>query len=298
MKTSVLDYIPSVLNQPKIVKCSTFVVEELHNVPCCKTSSLKVFFSIKKTTVMQSQHSFLLKTTTMKFFILLPLILCFTSAVFGQQGVSISISGTNPDNSAMFDVQSTSKGMLVPRMTEAQRNAIASPATSLLIYQTDGTAGFYYYDGSAWTTIAAGGGGGSDKEYRRTTTIVGVTNVYTTHPEMVFTFTGPGVYKLEGLLRLFETTHGSDADLQFLFNGVPFQCDFRIDGEHYHNVTNTDEGDTDISVSTVARTGEELDAYLDIPSAGTLELQWKTDNGNTTGIDMLEGTILFLNKIQ
>jgi hypothetical protein len=39
-------------------------------------------------------------------------------------------------------------------MTSAQRTAITSPATSLLVYQTDGTTGFYYYTGSAWVTLS------------------------------------------------------------------------------------------------------------------------------------------------
>ena len=65
--------------------------------------------------------------------------------------VAINGSGAAPAASAMLDITSTSSGMLVPRMTSAQRTAIASPATtSLLVFQTDGTAGFYYYTGAAW----------------------------------------------------------------------------------------------------------------------------------------------------
>ncbi|PLW94072.1 MAG: hypothetical protein C0592_04280 [Marinilabiliales bacterium] len=67
-----------------------------------------------------------------------------------SQGVSINAVGNPPDASAMLDVSSTSKGLLVPRMTQAQRNAIVGPATSLLIYQTDATPGYYYWDGAAW----------------------------------------------------------------------------------------------------------------------------------------------------
>ena len=47
------------------------------------------------------------------------------------------------------------EGLLIPRMTETQRDAISSPATGLMIYQTDGTVGFYYYNGSSWAEVAA-----------------------------------------------------------------------------------------------------------------------------------------------
>ena len=42
-------------------------------------------------------------------------------------------------------------------MTQAQRNAIVSPATGLFIYQTNGTAGFYYYSGTTWTPVSGKG---------------------------------------------------------------------------------------------------------------------------------------------
>jgi trimeric autotransporter adhesin len=59
----------------------------------------------------------------------------------------------------MLDVQATNKGMLVPRMTAAQRAAIATPATGLLVYQTDAPAGFQFYNGTAWIQISTGGTG-------------------------------------------------------------------------------------------------------------------------------------------
>ncbi len=93
----------------------------------------------------------------------LTLIFLFTilgaSELLGQGGVSVTIDGSNPDPSAMFDVKSTNKGILIPRMTQVQRNAIAAPATGLLIYQTDATPGFYYYNGTAWVSITAIVGG-------------------------------------------------------------------------------------------------------------------------------------------
>ncbi|HMO62768.1 MAG TPA: tail fiber domain-containing protein [Ferruginibacter sp.] len=72
------------------------------------------------------------------------------------QRVGINVTGAAPHTSAMLDVASTNRGLLIPRMTLAQRNAVATPATGLLIYQTDNTAGFYFYNGVAWQGISGG----------------------------------------------------------------------------------------------------------------------------------------------
>ncbi|HVX26975.1 MAG TPA: tail fiber domain-containing protein, partial [Parafilimonas sp.] len=63
---------------------------------------------------------------------------------------SVGIGTTTPDPSAKLDIRTTNKGLLMPRLTQAQRNAIPSPANGLLIYQTDNNPGFYYYNGTAW----------------------------------------------------------------------------------------------------------------------------------------------------
>ncbi|MBL7701309.1 MAG: hypothetical protein JNM14_03615 [Ferruginibacter sp.] len=74
---------------------------------------------------------------------------CFSLNALAQS-VSINTTAAVADTSAMLDVSSTTKGLLIPRMTNLQKNNIATPATGLLIYQTDGDAGFYYYNGAAW----------------------------------------------------------------------------------------------------------------------------------------------------
>ncbi|MBM4159233.1 MAG: hypothetical protein FJ216_10720, partial [Ignavibacteria bacterium] len=70
---------------------------------------------------------------------------------------TIGLGTTSPNSSSIFDMTSTSKGLLIPRMNQTQRDAISSPATGLLIYQTDNTPGFYYYNGSIWTSVSSGG---------------------------------------------------------------------------------------------------------------------------------------------
>ena len=70
---------------------------------------------------------------------------------------SVGIGTTTPNVSSILEVKSTTKGVLIPRMTKTQRDAIATPATGLLIYQTNSQPGFYYYSGTAWTAMITNG---------------------------------------------------------------------------------------------------------------------------------------------
>lgn len=67
------------------------------------------------------------------------------------------IGTTTPDASAKLEVNATNKGFLTPRMTAVQRAAIPTPANGLLVFQTDGTSGFYVNTGTAgapsWTRL-------------------------------------------------------------------------------------------------------------------------------------------------
>jgi hypothetical protein len=85
--------------------------------------------------------------------LLLAAIILTLSGTSFAQSVGINSDNTAPNGSAMLDVKSTSKGFLAPRMTAAERGNIPTPATGLLVFQTDGTSGFYYYTGSVWVQI-------------------------------------------------------------------------------------------------------------------------------------------------
>ena len=78
--------------------------------------------------------------------------LIFTTSCFSQS-VSISNNAVTADTSAMLDINSTEKGLLIPRMTAQQKIAIPTPATGLLVYQTDGDPGFYYFNGTGWLLL-------------------------------------------------------------------------------------------------------------------------------------------------
>jgi len=71
--------------------------------------------------------------------ILLPLL---------SQAQSVGIGTTSPDLSAILEIRSTSKGLLIPQMKATHRNAITKPATGLLVWQTDEVKGFYFNVGT------------------------------------------------------------------------------------------------------------------------------------------------------
>jgi hypothetical protein len=85
------------------------------------------------------------------------------------QNVGINTDGATPDASAMLDINSTNKGLLIPRVALTATNVagpVTSPTTSLLVYNTatDGAApdnvvpGYYYWNGIMWTTFGSGSG--------------------------------------------------------------------------------------------------------------------------------------------
>jgi len=94
-------------------------------------------------------------------FFVAALALALASSAAFAQGVGINATGAAADTSALLDLSSTAKGFLAPRMTALQRAGIFLPATGLLVYQTDGTAGLYYNAGSAgaplWKQLADNG---------------------------------------------------------------------------------------------------------------------------------------------
>ncbi|MEL6972530.1 MAG: hypothetical protein AAFO02_20355 [Bacteroidota bacterium] len=83
-----------------------------------------------------------------KLTLLLLLIHCSLFHVLNAQ-VGINADGSDPDASAMLDISSSDKGLLIPSMTEEERDLIQSPAEGLMIYNTTDSC-FNYYTGLEW----------------------------------------------------------------------------------------------------------------------------------------------------
>ena len=107
---------------------------------------------------MRNSNNVMRKTGYFLLFSLM--LLCFsngkTVAQISNTGVSINAGNTPSDPSAMLDVSSTTSGLLIPRMTAAQRTAIVSPANGLLVYDTDNKQ-FYFYEATGSHWVAAVG---------------------------------------------------------------------------------------------------------------------------------------------
>jgi hypothetical protein len=101
------------------------------------------------------------KKTICKFFMPL-LILVILISIAGNrvnaQSMGISNSAITADASSILELRTTTKGLLIPRMTTTERDAISSPATGLMVYNTT-TSKFNFYNGSSWLVLFAGSTG-------------------------------------------------------------------------------------------------------------------------------------------
>ena len=85
---------------------------------------------------------------------LLLLFIHFSFLGNAQQNVSISDVPLTPDASSVLDVFSTSKGLLIPRMTSVQRLAINNPANALMVFDTDSSCFLFYRSSSSdWLSL-------------------------------------------------------------------------------------------------------------------------------------------------
>lgn len=89
---------------------------------------------------------------------ILSILLVFTVVQISAQ-VAINTDGSSPDNSAMLDVKSTTKGLLLPRMTQAQIEVISNPANGLQVFcTTDSKLYIYIATPGQWKEVAYGAG--------------------------------------------------------------------------------------------------------------------------------------------
>jgi len=131
-------------------------------------------------------------------------LVCILQLIFLTKGfsqnVSINTTGVAADASAMLDITSQNKGLLIPRMTQAERTAISTPADALLVYQSDGTKGFYYYStlSNTWIMLATNGSAVTSASVVSANGLAGTVANASTTPAITISTTVNGIVKGNG----------------------------------------------------------------------------------------------------
>ena len=79
-----------------------------------------------------------------------------------NDGTNVMVGTDSVDPSSAFTVASSTKGVLLPKLTQSERDLISNPSSGLLIFQTDNSPGFYYFDGGSWKGLIQTNSNGSD----------------------------------------------------------------------------------------------------------------------------------------
>lgn len=111
---------------------------------------------------LQKIKHFHFKVLTLKSLWILALIVCLKESSFAQTTGSVGIGTTTPYANAILDVTSSTKGMLLPRLSATDRTTLTPKlglsANGLIIYNTT-TLKFNYWDGTKWNDVGAGATG-------------------------------------------------------------------------------------------------------------------------------------------
>ncbi|HBF87028.1 MAG TPA: hypothetical protein DDX39_00190 [Bacteroidales bacterium] len=97
--------------------------------------------------------------TLIKLFFALLIANCTLTIAKAQNIAITDDDGYSANSSAILDVKSVSKGMLVPRLRTVERDAVVNPATGLLVFDTD-AGSFYFYNGTSWINLTSGSASG------------------------------------------------------------------------------------------------------------------------------------------
>lgn len=162
--------------------------------------------------------------------------------------IAVSTDGSTPHNSAMLEVKSINRGFLLPRLTDVQKNTIASPSAGLMIYETTSNA-LWVFNGTAWVQLGSGGGGG-------TGWLVNGTHIYNGNTGNV----GIGVnapaskFHLGGNMLMDAT----NATIQLQSGGVD-KAFFQLSGDNLRFGTNS----SNALAKTIIRTGGQDRVFID-----------------------------------
>jgi hypothetical protein len=179
----------------------------------------------------------------------------------------IGLGTNNPSASAQAEVFSTTRGFLLPRMTSAQRDAIATPAKGLVVYVTSATEeGFWYSDGTAWLPLSSSVSANSTVLVRRKTANEDVSSSATLQDDdhMFLTLGANQIWEVEGMVDF--TSASATPGAAFNFN-APTGSTFKMT---YH--TNTSSA-TSFASGVINNGGSDANIALGANGAGVVHFK-------------------------
>ena len=193
-----------------------------------------------------------------------------------SQNIAINATGNTPNPSAMLDVQSTTKGMLIPRMTTGQRTVILSPATGLLVFDNT-TGSFWFKNATKWVELV------NDSD---TTWTKNASNIYVNNGENIGIGTNAPDIRLEvdhgtdiatatgGYLQLGASSNPNLAfdnnEIQARNNGIASNIYMQVGGGYVGIGTNTPE--VKLQVSNGTDVSAISGGYLQLGSSSNINL--------------------------
>lgn len=121
----------------------------------------------------------------------------------------IGIGTVTPDASSVLDITSTTKGMLAPRMTTIQRNAITTPAESLMVYDTDLKMFYYYSTPNGWLPLLNSAVGRTN--FKRVKSAADLAPELTAGGGTRYQLTTKTLYEINGIITLTAPINLNDA---------------------------------------------------------------------------------------
>ncbi|MBL7997976.1 MAG: hypothetical protein JNL32_04995 [Candidatus Kapabacteria bacterium] len=218
----------------------------------------------------------------------------------------VGINTNSPATSAQLEINSTTRGALLPRMTAAQRDAITTPAEGLIIYVTTATEeGFWYYDGAAWLPISSTVSANSSVVTRRKTADESVASSATVQDDdhLFLALAANQVWEVEGMVDF--TSASATPGAQFGFS-VPAGASFKMtyhsnDGAASAFTSGVNDGSGNSSVQ-VAAAGASVVHVKGIVvmggTAGDFRLRWAQNSANASATTARTNSYLKFTRIQ
>jgi hypothetical protein len=217
---------------------------------------------------------------------------------------ALLINTTTDNTSAILNINSSNKGVLIPRLTTTQQNAISSPASGLLVYNTD-SAAFSYYNGVIWNNLNGGGTNNTSVSFSLTSNFTSSSTTLSNITGLSYTMQSGASYKVEfrGLYQTDATSTGISLGLSGTGN---FLGEYDISSSHTLSTSNSNKAVISSSGSTITSTSVSnantatacsLQLIVHCTSNSTLNIRFASSAGGSVAT-MLAGSTLMITRIK